>query len=147
MSEDTQHERRLMLIAAIGLLIIVLAARLLLLTETSLNQGRGPGLEGEGSVSILPLMILIITLLGLLLIQLRNSPLTLSSEHTKIAAMMAVLFLIGMLFEPEFPRPSNLLERDAIGLLLILVPLALIANMLQSTYQGSNAPLYSEEEE
>ena len=53
MSEDTQHERRLMLIAAIGLLIIVLAARLLLLTETSLNQGRGPGLEGESSVSIL----------------------------------------------------------------------------------------------
>ena len=147
MSDDVQDNRRLVAIAVIGLLLIVLTAQLLFTVETSLNEGRGPGLEGERSMATLPLLILIAALLGILFLQLRNGPLRLATQDTRIAALMAAMFLIGMLIEPVLVAPRGLVETDAIGLFLLLVPIALIAALLRSHSQSSSAPPTTSEEE
>jgi hypothetical protein len=140
MSDDVQDKRRLVAIAVIGLLLIVLTAQLLFTVETSLNEGRGPGLEGERSLATIPL-------LGVLFLQLRSGPLRLTSQDTRIAALMAAMFLIGMLIEPMLVVPHGLVETDAIGMLIVLMPIALIAALLRSHSQGSSAPPTTSEEE
>ncbi len=147
MSDDVQDKRRLVAIAVVGLLLIVFTAQLLITVETSLNEGRGPGLDGERSLATLPLMILIAALLGILFLQLRSGPLRLTSQDTRIAALMVAMFLIGMLIEPMLVVPRGLVETDALGILLVLVPIALIAALLQSHSQGSSAPPVTSEEE
>jgi hypothetical protein len=57
------------------------------------------------------------------------------------------MFLIGMLIEPMLVVPPGLVETDAIGILLVLVPIALIAALLRSHSQGSSAPPTAFEEE
>ncbi|MBE48364.1 MAG: hypothetical protein CMB04_00915 [Euryarchaeota archaeon] len=147
MSGDVQDKRRLVAIAVIGLLLIVLTAQLLFTVETSLNEGRGPGLDGERSLATIPLMILIAALLGILFLQLRSGPLRLTSQDTRIAALMAAMFLFGMLIEPMLVVPRGLVETDAIGILIVLMPIALIAALLRSHSQGSSAPPTTSEEE
>jgi|TARA_B100000959_G_scaffold95470_1_gene101296 hypothetical protein len=147
MSDDVQDKRRLVAIAVIGLLLIVLTARLLLTMETSLNEGRGPGLEGERSLATLPLLILIAALMGALFLQLRGGSLRLSSQDTRIAPLLAAMFLIGMLIEPMLTVPNGLLETDAVGILLVLVPIVLIAALLQSHKQSPSTPSKAPEEE
>ncbi|MEC8997669.1 MAG: hypothetical protein VX909_00270 [Candidatus Thermoplasmatota archaeon] len=147
MSDDVQNKRRLVAIAVIGLLLIVLTAKLLFTVETSLNEGRGPGLEGESSLATIPLMALLAALLGVLFLQLRNGPLRLVTQDTRIAALMAAMFLIGMLIEPLLVVPHGLVEADAIGTLLVLVPIALIAVLLRYHSQGSREPPNASEEE
>ena len=147
MSDDVQDKSRPVAIAGIGLLLIVLTAQLLFTVETSLNEGRGPGLEGERSMATLPLLILIAALLGILFLQLRSGTLRLTSQDTRIAALMAAMFLIGMLIEPVLVAPRGLVETDAIGLFLLLVPIALIAALLRSHSQSSSAPPTTSEEE
>ena len=147
MSDDVQDKRRLVAIAVIGLLLIVLSARLLLTMETSLNEGRGPGLEGERSLATLPLLILIASLFGVLFLQLRGGSLRLSHQEARIAALLAAMFLIGILIEPMLTIPSGLVETDAVGILLVLVPIALIAVLLQSHNRGPSAPPEALEEE
>ncbi len=147
MSDVVQDKRRLVAIAVIGLLLIVLTTRLLLTMETSLNEGRGPGLEGERSLATLPLLILIASLFGALFLQLRGGSLRLSSQEARIAALLAAMFLIGILIEPMLTIPSGLVETDAVGILLVLVPIALIAVLLQSHNRGPSAPPEALEEE
>ncbi len=147
MSDDVQDKRRVVAIALIGLLLIVLSARLLLTMETSLNEGRGPGLEGERSLATLPLLILIASLFGVLFLQLRGGSLRLPHQEARIAALLAAMFLIGILIEPMLTIPSGPAETDVLGILLVLVPIALIAVLLQSHNRGPSAPSDAPEEE
>ena len=130
MSDDDQDKSRQVAIAAIGLLLIVLTARLLILVEASLNEGRGPGLEGKSSLATLPLLILIAALLGALLMQLRGGSLRQYYQDARIAVLLVAMFLIGLLIEPVLVVPAGLLETDTVGILLVLVPIALIAALL-----------------
>jgi hypothetical protein len=60
---------------------------------------------------------------------------------------MAAMFLFGILIEPMLVVPRGLVETDAIGILIVLIPIALIAALLRSHSQGSNSPPTTSEEE
>ena len=56
----------------------------------------------------------------------------------RIAALMAAMFIVGMLIEPSIPRPGAS-PGDYFGAIFILIPVLLIAAMLvPMTPSGSN---------
>ncbi len=147
MSDDVQDKRRTVAVAVIGLLLILLTAHLLLMVEISLSEGRGPGLEGESTLAILPLLILIAALLGVFFLQSRERSLRLSYQDARFAVLLVAMFLIGLMIEPMLAFPAGLAETDEAGILLVLVPIALIAALLRSHTQSSFAPAATREEE
>ena len=129
----------MVIIAALAIVILAISLRALMSMETSLEEGRGP--QGGILLATLPMMVLMTVLVLLMLTQIRRGPIELTTDHLRIAALMAAMFVIGMLIEPVIPRPEGS-PGDAFGAIFILIPILLIAAMLISMI-----PNRSDEEE
>ena len=127
MSPDNNSNRRMVIIAALAIVILAISLRALMSMETSLEEGRGP--QGGILLATLPMMVLMTVLVLLMLTQIRSGPIELTTDHLRIAALMAAMFVIGMLIEPAIPRPEGS-PGDAFGAIFILIPILLIAAML-----------------
>ncbi len=139
MSSGNNSDRRLAIIVVLALLILAISLRILMSMETSLEEGSGP--RGGIMAAALPMMVLIAALILLLLTQIRSGPIELTTDHLRISALMAAMFVIGMLIEPAIPRPEAT-PRDAFGAIFMLIPIMLIAAMLLPMF-----PNQSDEEE
>ena len=139
MSPDNNSNRRMVIIAALAIVILAISLRALMSMETSLEEGRGP--QGGILLATLPMMVLMTVLVLLMLTQIRRGPIELTTDYLRIAALMAAMFVIGMLIEPAIPRPEGS-PGDAFGAIFILIPILLIAAMLISMI-----PNRSDEEE
>tara|TARA_B110000263_G_C15311216_1_gene513414 strand:- start:880 stop:1269 length:390 start_codon:yes stop_codon:yes gene_type:complete len=129
----------MVIIAALAIVILAISLRALMSMETSLEEGRGP--QGGILLATLPMMVLMTVLVLLMLTQIRRGPIELTTDYLRIAALMAAMFVIGMLIEPAIPRPEGS-PGDAFGAIFILIPILLIAAMLISMI-----PNRSDEEE
>ena len=103
MSSGNNSDRRMAIIAALAVIILAISLRSLMSMEASLEEGRGP--QGELFVT-LPLMLMTVLIL-LMLSQIRSQSIELTSHHLRISALMAAMFIIGMLIEPAIPRPEG----------------------------------------
>jgi len=86
-------------------------------------------------------MLMIVVLIILTLTQIRSVPERLTTDNMRIVALMAAMFITGMLIEPAIPRPSSP-PAGSLGAIFILIPVLLIAAML-----APMIPSRSDEEE
>ena len=107
--------------------------------ETSLEEGRGP--QEVNPLAMLSLMVLIVWLILLLLPQRLSGTGQSIMDNMRIAALMAAMFITGMLIEPAIPRPGGS-PAGFFGAIFILIPVLLIAAMLVPMI-----PIESDEEE
>ena len=126
--QDLEQDRRMLLIAGLAIVILALSFRALMIMESSLEQGSG--IEEGVQTATIPLMALIVVLLLLMVSQINRAPIILSVDNLRIAALMTAMFLVGMLIEPLLPRQSDLPGGDAIGILILIIPIVLIVFML-----------------
>ena len=138
-NKSEEQDRRMLLIAGLAIVILALTFRALIIMEASLEQGSGLG-RGVQTTTI-PLMVLIVALLLMMTSQIGRGPIQLSVENLRIAALMIAMFLIGMIIEPWLSLPSDLPAENALGIVIILIPVILILAMVLP--DGSN----TEEEE
>ena len=131
MPSGNNSDRRMAIIAALAVIILAISLRSLMSMEASLEEGRGP--QGELFVT-LPLMLMTVLIL-LMLSQIRSQSIELTSHHLRISALMAAMFIIGMLIEPAIPRPEGP-PRDFFGAIFMLIPILLIASMLLPIIPG-----------
>ena len=127
MSQAKGSDGRMAMIAVLAVAILAISLHVLLSMETSLEEGRGP--QGGNPFAILSLMFLIVALILLMLTQIRSGTSKFTMDNMRIAALMSVMFIIGMLIEPAIPRLGNSPE-GIFGAIFILVPALLIAAML-----------------
>ena len=130
-TQGQETARRMLLIAGLSVTILALSFRVLMMMEDSLYEGRGPE-DGVQTVT-LPLMALIAFLILLMAGQIRSGPIRLTPEYLRIAALMSAMFILGMIIEPSIPRPSGPPGGDALGIVLLAIPVGLIAAMLIPT--------------
>ena len=123
-----EQDRRMLLIAGLAIVILALSFRALMIMESSLEQGSG--MEEGVQTATIPLMALIVVLLLLMVSQINRTPIILSVDNLRIVALMTAMFLVGMLIEPLLPRQSDLPGGDAIGILILIIPIVLIVLML-----------------
>tara|TARA_Y100001960_G_C14527847_1_gene754573 strand:- start:361 stop:786 length:426 start_codon:yes stop_codon:yes gene_type:complete len=123
-----EQDRRMLLIAGLAIVILALSFRALMIMESSLEQGSG--MEEGVQTATIPLMALIVVLLLLMVSQINRTPIILSVDNLRIVALMTAMFLVGMLIEPLLPRQSDLPGGDAIGILILIIPIVLIVFML-----------------
>ena len=123
-----EQDRRMLLIAGLAIVILALSFRALMIMESSLEQGSG--IEEGVQTATIPLMALIVVLLLLMVSQINRTPIILSVDNLRIVALMTAMFLVGMLIEPLLPRQSDLPGGDAIGILILIIPIVLIVFML-----------------
>jgi len=126
--QDLEQDRRMLLIAGLAIVILALSFRALMIMESSLEQGSG--IEEGVQTATIPLMALIVVLLLLMASQINRAPVILSVDNLRIAALMTAMFIVGMLIEPLLPRQSDLPGGDAIGILILIIPIVLIVLML-----------------
>ena len=126
--QDLEQDRRMLLIAGLAIVILALSFRALMIMESSLEQGSG--MEEGVQTATIPLMALIVVLLLLMVSQINRTPIILSVDNLRIVALMTAMFLVGMLIEPLLPRQSDLPGGDAIGILILIIPIVLIVFML-----------------
>ena len=138
--QDLEQDRRMLLIAGLAIVILALSFRALMIMESSLEQGSG--IEEGVQTATIPLMALIVVLLLLMASQINRTRIILSVDNLRIVALMTAMFLVGMLIEPLLPRQSDLPGGDAIGILILIIPIVLIVLMLLP-----NSPDTKEEEE
>ena len=127
MSQGNRRDVRMAMIAVLAVAILAISLSVLMSMETSLEEGRGP--EGGNPFAILSLMVLIVALIFLTLTQIRSAPRQFTTDNMRIAALMAAMFITGMLIEPAIPRPEAL-PAGPLGAIFILIPVLLIAAML-----------------
>ena len=127
MTRGKDSDGRMAMIAALAVAILAISLYVLISMEASLEEGRGP--QGGNPFAILSLMFLIVLLILLMLTKTRSVTGKFTTENTRIAALMAAMFIIGMLIEPSIPRPGRLPE-GFFGAIFILIPVLLIAAML-----------------
>jgi nitric oxide reductase large subunit len=146
-SEEDYRQRRLFGIAIIAILVATLSFRLLLIVENSLSSGLGPGLSGNTSLQTIPLMLLIAILIVMLTLLFRSEPINFTIQDFRIATLLIAMFFIGMLIEPLIPIPTNLIEDDLFGLILLAMPLLIIIILLITFFNQQNISknLYEEE--
>ncbi len=117
------------LIGIFGILIILVSSRLLTIMESSLNEGRGPELDQEAPTAVLLLLVLILIMTYLLLSHFSRGFPERAAGNRRLWALALAMFLIGMAVEPIIPRPNQIFGSDAVGIMLMLVPIALIVAM------------------
>jgi hypothetical protein len=139
MSQGKEGNGRMAMIAVLAIAILAISLQILISMETSLEQGRGP--QGGNPFAILSLMLMIVVLILLTLTQIRSVPGRLTTDNMRIVALMAAMFITGMLIEPAIPRPSSP-PAGSLGAIFILIPVMLIAAML-----APMIPSRSDEEE
>ncbi len=127
MSQAKDRDGRMAMIAVIAVAILAISLHVLISMETSLEEGRGP--QGGNPFAIISLMFLIVALILLMLTQIRSGTSKLTMGNMRIVALMAAMFIIGMLIEPAIPRPG-VSSGGFFGAIFILVPVLLIASML-----------------
>ena len=127
MTRGKDSDGRMAMIAALAVAILAISLYVLISMEASLEEGRGP--QGGNPFAILSLMFLIVVLILLMLTKTRIGTGKFTTENTRIAALMAAMFIIGMLIEPSIPRPGGPPE-GFFGAIFILTPVLLIAAML-----------------
>ena len=127
MSQAKGSDGRMAMIAVLAVAILAISLHVLISMETSLEEGRGP--QGGNPFAILSLMFLIVVLILLMLTQIRSGTSKFTMDNMRIAALMAAMFIIGMLIEPGIPRPGDS-SGGFFGAIFILVPVLLIAAML-----------------
>ena len=127
MTRGKDSDGRMAMIAALAVAILAISLYVLISMEASLEEGRGP--QGGNPFAILSLMFLIVVLILLMLTKTRIGTGKLTTDNTRIAALMAAMFIIGMLIEPSIPRPGGSSE-GFFGAIFILIPVLLIAAML-----------------
>ena len=127
MSQAKGSDGRMAMIAVLAVAILAISLHVLISMETSLEEGRGP--QGGNPFAILSLMFLIVVLILLMLTQIRSGTSKFTMDNMRIAALMAAMFIIGMLIEPAIPRPGDA-SGGFFGAIFILVPVLLIAAML-----------------
>ena len=127
MSQAKGSDGRMAMIAVLAVAILAISLHVLISMETSLEEGRGP--QGGNPFAILSLMLLIVALILLMLTQIRSGTSKFTMDNMRIAALMAAMFIIGMLIEPSIPRPGGSSE-GFFGAIFILIPVLLIAAML-----------------
>ncbi len=126
--QDLEQDRRMLLIAGLAIVILALSFRALMIMESSLEQGSG--MEEGVQTATIPLMALIVVLLLLMASQINRTRIILSVDNLRIVALMTAMFIVGMLIEPLLPRQSDLPGGDAIGILILIIPIVLIVLML-----------------
>ena len=126
MSQGKGSNGRMAIIAILAVTILAISLRILMSMETSLEEGRGP--QGGTPFAILSLMVLIVALILLTLTQIRSGLGQFTTDKMRIAALMAAMFITGMLIEPAIPRPEA--PAGSLGAIFILIPVLLIAAML-----------------
>ena len=139
MSEGKGSNGRMATITVLAVAILAISLHVLMSMEASLEEGRGP--QGGAPFAILSLMFLIVALILLILTQIRSETGIFTSDNMRIAALMAAMFIIGMLIEPTIPRPGGP-PGGFFGAIFILIPVLLIAAMLAPMF-----PSGSDEEE
>ena len=127
MTRGKDSDGRMAMIAALAVAILAISLYVLISMEASLEEGRGP--QGGNPFAILSLMFLIVVLILLMLTKTRIGTGKFTTDNTRIAALMAAMFIIGMLIEPSIPRPGGPPEAF-FGAIFILTPVLLIAAML-----------------
>ncbi|MDP6912730.1 MAG: hypothetical protein QF736_02255 [Candidatus Thalassarchaeaceae archaeon] len=127
MSQGKGSDGRMAMIAFLAVAILAISLHVLMSMEASLEEGRGP--QGGAPFAILSLMFLIVALILLMLPQLRSGNGIFTTDNMRIAALMAAMFIIGMMIEPAIPRLGGASE-DFFGAIFILIPVLLIAAML-----------------
>ena len=105
MTRGKDSDGRMAMIAALAVAILAISLYVLISMEASLEEGRGP--QGGNPFAILSLMFLIVVLILLMLTKTRSVTGKFTTENTRIAALMAAMFIIGMLIEPSIPRPGG----------------------------------------
>jgi len=139
MPQGKDSDGRMAMIAVLAVAILAISLHVLMSMEASLEEGRGP--QGGNPFAILSLMFLIVALILLMLTQIRSGTSQLNSDNLRISALMASMFIIGILIEPAIPRPGDS-PGGFFGAIFILIPVLLIAAML-----GPMIPSRSDEEE
>ena len=139
MSQAKGSDGRMAMIAVLAVAILAISLYVLVSMEASLEEGRGP--QGGNPFAILSLMFLIVALILLMLTQIRSGTSQLNSDNLRISALMASMFIIGILIEPAIPRPGDS-PGGFFGAIFILIPVLLIAAMLVPMI-----PIESDEEE
>ena len=127
MSQGMGSNGRMTMIAVLAVAILAISLHLLMSMEASLEEGRGP--QGGDPFAILSLMFLIVALILHILTQIRSGTSKFTMDNMRIAALMAAMFIIGMLIEPAIPRPGDS-PGGFCGVIFLLVPVLLIAAML-----------------
>ena len=127
MSQGKGSNGGMVMIAVLAVAILAISLQVLMSMETSLEEGRGP--QGGNPFVMLFLMFLIVALILLMLTQIRSGTGQLNTDNMRIAALMASMFIIGILIEPAIPRPGGS-PGGFLGAIFILIPVLLIAAML-----------------
>ena len=139
MSQGKGRDGRMAMIAVLAVAILAISLRVLMSMETSLDGSRGP--QEVNPLAMLSLMVLIVWLILLLLSQRLSGTGQSIMDNMQIAALMAAMFITGMLIEPAIPRPGGS-PAGFFGAIFILIPVLLIAAMLVPMI-----PIESDEEE
>ncbi len=147
MIEGEQANSRMGMIAIVGILIILVSSRLLVIMETSLNEGRGPELDQEAPAAVLLLLTLMLTMAYLILAHFSDGFSHRSNVNARLVAMALAMFLMGVAIEPMLPRPAAIFRSDVAGIMLMLVPIALIAAMFLPSTTRSTPNNHNHEEE
>tara|TARA_B100001123_G_C14845143_1_gene841745 strand:- start:185 stop:610 length:426 start_codon:yes stop_codon:yes gene_type:complete len=139
-TQGQETDRRMLIILGLSVIILALSFRALMIMEASLYEGRGP--EEGVQTATLPMMALIGFLILLMAGQIRRGSIILTPDYLRIAALLSATFILGIIIEPSIPRPSGPPGGDALGFILLAIPVGLIAAML---LPGQSEP--GEEEE
>ena len=134
-SPREQYDTRTRIVICLAIVTLALSLYLLVTTENSLEDGRGPG--GAALTATLPMMVVIVAIIVLMSWDRKGSPTALSSMNPQIVAFMVAMFVLGMVIEPALPRPPGPPGGDTIGILVLLVPVFLIATMLRPNHSVS----------
>ena len=143
---EMKAEKRMIVLVALALMIVVLAARLLYLVDASLRAGEGYGLTGDGAIQTVPLLVLLVVLLWLVTGVFRDSPLNLEVADKQTVAIMALMFVIGFYLGPNISIPNEISNSNIVGILIVIVPILLIGAMFFSMRDDEQSADFSEEE-
>lgn len=139
MSEENRTQRPL--IVGTSLVILVLAARLLYLVDSSLREGQGIGLTGEGAIETVPILLLLALLIWMLARSKDEAPFDTGRGDTQVIGIMLGMFLIGLYIGPGL---SISLDSELVGLIFLAIPILLIAAIL---LPGTDDSIVTKQEE
>jgi|TARA_B100001250_G_scaffold413626_1_gene448383 membrane protease YdiL (CAAX protease family) len=143
---EMKAEKRMTVLVALALMIVVLAARLLYLVDASLRAGEGYGLTGDGAIQTVPLLVLLVVLLWLVTGIFRDSPLNLGVADKQTIGVMSLMFVIGFYIGPSISIPTEFSESNMVGIIIIVIPILFISAMFYSMKDSENTVGTPEEE-
>ena len=125
----------------ISLAILLLIARLLYLVDSSLKNGEGMGLSGEGAIETIPILVLLALLIWIVTRSEDDDPTHPKDGDKQVIGIMVGMFLVDLYIGPDL---NISLDSDLFGLVFLVIPAILIAAILLPDNSDS---LVSEQEE